>query len=78
MEQQCNAETKKLCEKLWCLICFDRCFMSHEKSTFVLSDVNLLLVFKCSIKKLEFICNDCLHSFIKSPHDIVNDKSWCP
>ena len=78
MELECNYKSKLLCGKLSCIICFDRCFLSDVKSSYVITNINLLLVFKHSKKKLEFFCNVCLHSFFKSPTNIINDGSWCP
>jgi hypothetical protein len=74
----CNIKSKSLCGKLWCEICFNRCFMSHEKSLNILTNINTLLIFKCSTLKFEFLCNTCMHSFIKSPNEIINDNTWCP
>ena len=78
MDDKCKNGLSILCGDILCSFCFYKSFMSHEKSSFILTLDNLLLIKLNSLIKYNFICTVCLHVFIQSPYEIVIRKSWCP
>jgi len=70
---------KKLCDKEDCKQCFEKSFVSHDKSKYW-SDKNELKprqIFKNSHNKYWFKCNICSHEFDKILSNI-NKNIWCP
>lgn len=72
----------KLCEEE-CKICLGKSFASFDKDKVQRWELekNTLKpsqVFKGSIKKFWFKCEECSHSFEASPNHISTHNSWCP
>jgi very-short-patch-repair endonuclease len=71
---------QKLCDDINCDMCDKNSFINHPKSKFW-SIKNLLSprqVFKGSVKKHIFDCNNCDHEFETSPSQITRQTQWCP
>jgi len=70
---------QKLCDKLECLMCYNKSFSRHIKSAY-LTDKNLQArsLFLYSNKKYEFNCNKCNHKFETSPNKVALLSRWCP
>jgi very-short-patch-repair endonuclease len=72
---------KKLCENNNCKICFEKSFISNEKSKFwnykLNNNINPRNIFKSSHLKYWFNCNECKHSFKSCLSNINNRYSWC-
>lgn len=68
-----------LCDNNECIICFEKSFASHPKSSFWSENnkINSRSVFRWTRKKYEFKCNICFHYFTTNVMS-VNKKSWCP
>ena len=67
---------KQLCEFPDCKECFEKSFASHERSEYLLSDVDPRTVFRSGHEKFDFIC-DCGHYFPSTLRDVTRD-TWCP
>ena len=80
----CNyCVNRKLCEDDNCKICFEKSFVSHEKSQYwnkeKNGDVNPRKVFKCSKTRCWFDCVVCNHTFESTLNDITSKRpTWCP
>ena len=76
----CFITAKKLCNDDSCKICFNKSFVSHEKSKYFNKELNNNLnpreLFKCSNKKFYFNCIKCDHNFECSLNNVNNGK-WC-
>ena len=68
---------RKLCNKNDCKICYEKSFVSHPKSKYLIGDINPRLIFKYSNNKYNFKCNKCNHTFIIRCSSITNGGSWC-
>ena len=68
---------KKLCKDLECNICFEKSFASHPKSKYLVDNINPRTIFKGTVKKYNFKCNECNHIFIKTCGKIKSGQ-WCP
>lgn len=71
---------QKLCNDEDCSFCYNRSFLSHEKSEFWDYEKNKLVprfVTKKANKKFWFICGECHSSFNISPFSVCNG-SFCP
>lgn len=67
---------QKICS---CKICFKKSFASHHKSKYW-SNKNKIspnLVFKKTLKKYLFNCNNCKHNFYMSLANITHNNNWC-
>jgi len=77
----CFITSQKLCTKDDCDLCFNKSFVSHEKSKFWHYELNNNLnprnIFKGSRDKTYFNCEICEHSF-NARLDHINNGSWCP
>lgn len=78
MLSKCNNDSNKLCGNICCIFCFNKSFMSHEKSSFIITTQNILLIPLNSSLKYDFMCNKCLHIFSQSLNEITNRNAWCP
>lgn len=69
---------KKLCGELDCVLCFEKSFVSHEKSIYWSENNKFtpLQVFKYSDKKYLFDCNKCNHQF-SMQLDVISQGCWC-
>ncbi len=69
---------RTLCGKDNCKLCFDKSFASFDplKRNCIQTNENLLLIFKYSNKKHDFICHVCQHLFVSSL-DHVSFGEWC-
>ena len=75
----CNfCSNKQLCKDVDCTICFDKSFASHPKSKFWSKNnkVQPRDLLKYSNQKIEFNCEECLHSF-KSVLSSISSGKWC-
>jgi very-short-patch-repair endonuclease len=75
----CSNPPKKLCDKEDCKQCFEKSFVSHDKSKYW-SDKNELKprqIFKNSHNKYWFKCNICSHIF-DTVLSSINNGIWCP
>jgi very-short-patch-repair endonuclease len=70
---------QKLCDNNNCNICFEKSFVSHEKSKFWSNKnkENPRQIFKSTAKKYEFMCEK-NHVFTTSLNSISNCNTWCP
>ena len=71
---------KILCKNKDCKDCFNKSFVSHDKSKFW-SNKNELTsrqIFNGSGKKVLFDCNICNHEFHVRLSSVTNANSWCP
>jgi len=76
----CCISSKKLCEDLTCSSCYERSFMSHERSIewdHVLNTKHPRFVFKNCSTKYNFICRYCNHNLHMTPNSIINLGSTC-
>jgi very-short-patch-repair endonuclease len=77
----CANPPKKLCDKDDCDLCFEKSFVSHEKSKFWNYELNNNLnprnIFKNCNKKHWFKCEICNHSFNTSLNKINGSNRWC-
>jgi very-short-patch-repair endonuclease len=73
----CSKPPNMLCEND-CIICFEKSFASHPKSTYWSSknELNPRQVFKSSNTKFWFNCNECNHEFECALNNI-NAGKWC-
>ena len=71
---------QKLCSCIDCKICFEKSFISHERSKYwsVQNKETPREVFKCSDKKYLFDCDKCLYKFAARLNDITCRNTWCP
>lgn len=74
---------KRLCDKLECLICYNRSFASNKRAGawhFLKNSSMPREYFKTSGKKIWFICDnkECNHEFESRLSDITTDNTWCP
>jgi very-short-patch-repair endonuclease len=77
----CCIPTKKLCEDINCQHCFNKSFASHEKSKYLIDDVNPRQIMNGTGKKYNFKCNNCEHIFecvIGSITVKTSRNNWCP
>ncbi len=77
----CCFPTKKLCDDKSCVHCFNKSFASHEKSKYLIDDVDPRYIFKGTGKKYNFKCNNCYHIFDTVIGCITvktSRNSWCP
>lgn len=72
----------KLCTDETCKICFEKSFASHEKSLYWNKEKNVNInprqIFKGTIKKYWFDCDNCKSTFKSKINHITFSKSWCP
>lgn len=71
---------RSLCQNIHCIICFNRSFASHPKSSYWSDknkDITPRQVFKCSFKKFIFDCDRCGNEFIMRIAGITRDNKWC-
>ena len=74
----CSITAKKLCNDDSCRICFNKSFISNEKSKFLNNkNINPRELLKGSNKKYDFKCDKCSHMFEASLNNINNNR-WCP
>jgi hypothetical protein len=75
----CSVASKKLCDNLECITCFNRSFASHSRAYSFINDnpITARFVFKSSTKNYKFHCDTCDHIFIATPNHINNNR-WCP
>jgi hypothetical protein len=76
----CSINSKKLCNDINCLICWNKSFASSDKAPFFDLDKNNVeprSLFKSCAKKCWFNCNDCNHSFETTLNCITSKKTWC-
>tara|TARA_Y100000389_G_scaffold168538_1_gene174253 strand:- start:112 stop:1701 length:1590 start_codon:yes stop_codon:yes gene_type:complete len=78
----CSINSKKLCNDINCLICFDKSFASSDKAQFFDKDKNNGIeprfINKQTSNKHWFKCEECNHLFYKQINLIVLHNSWCP
>jgi very-short-patch-repair endonuclease/DNA-directed RNA polymerase subunit RPC12/RpoP len=80
----CSVPCKLLCDDDNCKICFEKSFVSHEKSNYwnkeKNGDINPRKVFKCSNNKYWFNCDNCKHAFESLLSNIthITTPEWCP
>ena len=75
----CAVPTKRLCDNIDCMLCYNKSFASYEKSKYW-SDKNQIqprFVIKGSGEKYWFDCEDCKNSF-ESALNNVSKNRWCP
>lgn len=76
---ECNGNHKKLCILSDCKKCFERSFASHEKSTFMIDNVNPRSICKGTKKVYVFLCDVCWHFFENDLSHVTREKPrWCP
>jgi very-short-patch-repair endonuclease len=75
----CSSSPKLLCDKD-CEKCFNKSFVSHEKSKYWSPKNNIIprQVFLNTPTKFWFNCNKCTHEFDMRISDITNNEQWCP
>jgi very-short-patch-repair endonuclease len=70
--------SKKLCDNNECEFCFEKSFISHSKSKYLIDKtINARLLFKGTQKKFMFKCNKS-HIFNTSLNKITGSNRWCP
>ena len=70
-----------LCNSKNCNYCFNKSFISNEKSKYwniEKNNKNPRELFKNNTKKFWFNCDKCKHSFKQKLNDIIQKKTWCP
>jgi very-short-patch-repair endonuclease len=75
----CSVPCKKLCDDIKCKFCFNKSFLSHNKSKYWSSKNNIepRNVYLGSGKKYWFKCDDCFSEFETNLQSIVGG-CWCP
>ena len=78
----CSNPPKKLCNDNNCKMCYNKSFVSHEKAKYWDYDknnnINPREIFKNSIVKYYFNCENCNHCFNTNLCNINQNKRWCP
>jgi very-short-patch-repair endonuclease len=75
----CSTPSRKLCDNINCISCFEKSFASHKNAIYW-SNINKIKarnVFKNSSDKYFFDCINCSHIFDMVLHDISGNNSWC-
>lgn len=75
----CAGGQKKYCKNHDCNWCHNYSYASHPKSIcWAETSIGSHQVALNSNDKFRHNCDQCLHKFQASPHDINNLKTWCP
>jgi len=76
----CNGNHKKLYSLTECTKCFERSFASHEKSKYIVDNVNTRSICKSTHKVYTFLCEECWHFFESDLCHVTREKNptWCP
>ena len=74
----CNS--KILCNKETCMLCYNKSFASHEKSKYWSNKnkLNPRQVSKSSNKSFLFDCDKCNHEFASLLNNVNRKDQWCP
>jgi len=76
----CNGNHKTLCSLEDCTKCDERSFASHEKSKYLVDNVNPRSICKSTHKVYIFLCEVCWHFFENDLYHVTRKKNpnWCP
>lgn len=76
----CNGNHKTLCSLSDCTKCFERSFASHEKSKYLVDNINPRSICKSTHKNYIFLCEVCWHFFENDLDHVTRGKNprWCP
>jgi len=76
----CSNPSQKLCDNIICNLCFNNSFASNEKSNNIIdkNKFNARFIFKSCSTKINFLCDNCNHTFEKTTNGIYSKNEWCP
>lgn len=75
----CAIPTKRLCDDIDCMLCFNKSFASYEKAKYwsKKNTIEPRYVIKGSGEKYWFDCKNCNNSFESALNNVSNNR-WCP